>query len=162
MSANVFLENPWRWRGISDWNDAPGYEIAEHLFLAQWKKNQTQTQKPKQKTKPKTNKKNPKQKTLKSSAPFLISECPLTARHAVETQRTSFFYASLSKIATFLYRLRNNPCSSVLACKGLSWYNRWNRGLTIKKQFLQNPEGGGRRSDNWKAVWLGDMRIFIF
>lgn len=38
MSANVFLENPWRWKGISDWNDAPGYGITEHLFLAQCKK----------------------------------------------------------------------------------------------------------------------------
>lgn len=71
MSANVFLENPWRWKGISDWNDAPGYGITEHLFLAQCEKKIIQ-------------------ETLRSSAPFfLIFKCPLTARPAVESQ---FFF----------------------------------------------------------------------
>lgn len=137
MSANVFLENPWRWRGISDWNDAPGYGIAEHLFLAQCKKNNTR---------------DPQELC---SFFFLIFKCPLTARPAVESH---FFFL----IATFLYQLSNNPCSSVLACKGSSRCNRWSWGLTIKKQFLQNPEGGGRRSDIWKAVWLDDRRVFMF
>lgn len=139
MSANVFLENPWRWKGISDWNDAPGYGITEHLFLAQCEKKIIQ-------------------ETLRSSAPFFFNfQVPPDCKACCWI---SFFFFFL--IATLLYQLSNNPCSSVLACKGSSRCNRWSWGLTIKKQFLQNPEGGGRRSDIWKAVWLDDRRVFMF
>lgn len=49
-----------------------------------------------------------------------------------------FFNASLSKIATFLYQLKSKPCSTVLMLKGHHDTTDGIKGLTIKKQFLQN------------------------
>lgn len=104
MSANVFLENPWRWRGISDWNDAPGYEIAEHLFLAQCKKTQT------------PNNKNPKDPQEHGS--LFNFWVPPVYKACCWNSEDFFFYASLLKIATFLYRLRNKPALLFLCAKG--------------------------------------------
>lgn len=140
MSANVFLENSWCWRGISDWNDASGYRRAEHLFLAQCKEYEGPSGVP------------------------LSFECALNARPAVESQVSLFLVLMpvLLKLPHPFYQLSNNSCSSILACKGPSWYSRWSWGLTIKKQFLQNTGGDVRRSDVRKAVWLSDVRLFVF
>lgn len=101
--------------------------------------------------------------TLRSSVPFLIFECTLDAMPAVESQISIFFLMPvLQKLPHPFYELSNNPCSPILACKGPSRYSRWSWGLTIKKQFLQNTGGGVRRTDVREAVWLSDMRVFVF
>lgn len=142
MSANVFLENSWCWRGISDWNDAPGCGRAEHLFLLSAK-----------------NTRDPQEL------------CPLfnfwvhpgcNACCWISDFYFFFLMPVLQKLPHPFYELSNNPCSPILACKGPSRYSRWSWGLTIKKQFLQNTGGGVRRTDVREAVWLSDMRVFVF
>lgn len=107
MSANVFLENPWCWRGISNWNDAPGYEIAEHLFLAQWKKNN-------KKPKPKKNPKDPQE--LWSLFNFRVPpDCKVCCWNS---EGFSFFMPVLQKLPHSIIGSETNPSLLLLRAKG--------------------------------------------